>query len=61
MQMVKPSVILIVCSGIYNGPNNVSNTGSNDNGDGSEENPFNTIQRNGLDRMQHNDGFDHLC
>ena len=43
------------CSGIYNGPNwYVSNTGSNDNGDGSEQNPFNTIQF-GLDRMQHND------
>ena len=43
------------CSGIYSGPNwYVSNTGSNDNGDGSEQNPFNTIQF-GLDRMQHND------
>jgi len=43
------------CSGVYNGPNwYVSNAGSNGNGDGSEQNPFNTIQF-GLDRMQNND------
>ena len=43
------------CSGIYNGPNwYVSNAGSNDDGDGSEQDPFNTIQF-GLDHMQNND------
>ena len=43
------------CNAVYNGPNwYVSNSGSNDDGDGSEQNPFNTIQF-GLDRMQNGD------
>jgi hypothetical protein len=43
------------CNAVYNGPNwYVSNGGSNDDGDGSEQNPFNTIQF-GLDRMLNGD------